>query len=159
MENKQRKNILQVVKFGCVGAFNTLVDYSVFYLFLSLFSVTKSVAQVIASGVAMVGSYVLNRHWTFGKHGAGTAKELAKFITVNIVSMLTVIFVMHLTYDFWHIENYANWVLSHMHIHFVLSGNKAIMFCKLCSSVFSVIVNFLGNKFWVFRGQNTGTEV
>lgn len=159
MKNKQRKNILQVVKFSCVGAFNTLVDYSVFYLFLSLFSVQKSVAQVIASAVAMTGSYILNRHWTFGKHGAGSAKEVAKFITVNIVSMLTVIVVMHLTYDCLHIENYANWMLSKMHIRFVLSGNKAIMFCKLCSSVFSVVVNFLGNKFWVFRGKNKETEV
>ncbi len=159
MEKEKRKGIVQVIKFGCVGAFNTVVDYSVFYLFLSLFSVHKSIAQVIASGVAMVGSYVLNRHWTFEKHGAGTAKELAKFITVNILSMVTVILVMHLTYDFWHIENYANWALSHLHIHFVLSGNKAIMFCKFCSSVFSVVVNFLGNKFWVFRAKNREMEV
>lgn len=159
MEKEKRKGIVQVIKFGCVGAFNTVVDYSVFYLFLSLFSVHKSVAQVIASGVAMVGSYVLNRYWTFEKHGAGTAKELAKFITVNILSMLTLILVTHLTYDILHIEHLANLALSKMHIHFVLSGNKAIMFCKLCSSICSVIVNFLGNKFWVFRTKSKETEV
>ena len=146
-----KNGILQMVRFGLVGCCNTLVDYGVFYLMIAAVNLHKSVAQVIATGVAMCVSFLLNRKWTFQKDGAGNLTEVARFIVVNTISMLVVIVFTHLFYDILHIETIANPFLSAIGISFAFEGDYAVMLAKLVASVFSVLVNFIGNKFWVFR--------
>ena len=153
-KNKTKRSLKQIVRFGIVGVFNTLVDYGFFYVFLSFAGLHKSIAQVFATAIAMCGSYLLNKHWTFGKEGRGNAVEIAKFLTVNIASMLTAIFFTHLFYDIFHIENIVNNCLGTMGVRYIISGDLAIMVCKVCASVFSLVMNFLGNKFWVFKAKN-----
>lgn len=144
-------NIKQVIRFGVVGVINTLVDYGVFYFLISLVNLHKGPAQVFATAVAMCGSFLLNRHWTFHCDGKGNIKEITKFIVTNIVSMLTVIVFTYLFYDMLHAERVVNAILSSRNISFVLQDDNAVMFCKLLASVFSIVVNFIGNKFWVFK--------
>ena len=151
----KKKNIRQILRFSIVGFFNTFVDYSVFYILLSAMHFNKSVAQIFATAIAMSGSYLINRYWTFQKHGKGSIGEIIRFVIINIIAMLSVIITLHLFYDLWHIEQMANHILAAAGVSFVLSGNGAIMFCKLCSSVISFFVNFLGNKFWVFRKKSS----
>jgi len=146
-----KNGMLQVVRFGLVGCCNTLVDYGVFYLMITAVNLHKSISQVIATAVAMCVSFLLNRKWTFQKAGTGNLAEIGKFIAVNLVSMLVVIVFTHLFYDILHIENLANAMLSAFGVSFAFEGDNAVMIAKLFASVFSVIVNFIGNKFWVFR--------
>jgi len=152
MEKKHnKKNMKQLLRFGTVGVFNTLLDYGLFYVFISPLHLHKSIAQVFATAIAMCSSYLLNRHWTFGKAGRGHFGEMAKFVAVNLLSMLTVIFFTHLFYDVLHAERTVNAALASMGASFAFSGDMAIMLCKLFASVFSLMVNFFGNKFWVFQ--------
>ena len=144
-------SIRQMIRFAVVGCANTAVDYVVFYLMISFVHLHKSIAQVFATGVAMCGSFLLNRRWTFEKTGRGKTSELIKFVCVNIVAMLTAIAFTHLFYDILHVEQAGNQLLAAMRLPYTLQGNAAVMFAKIIASVFSVAVNFLGNKFWVFR--------
>jgi putative flippase GtrA len=55
--------IRRVVRFGLVGVLNTAVYYG---LYLSLRTVTPYLAaHLVAFGLAMIGSYFLNCHFTF----------------------------------------------------------------------------------------------
>ncbi len=155
---KEQKALIQMIRFGLVGVFNTAVDYGIFYVLISFANLHKSFAQMIATGVAMCGSFLINRYWTFRKAGRGTAGEVIRFILTNVLSMLTAIVFTHLFYDILHAEYVANSVMSLIGISYVLEGNMAVMFCKLLSTVFSLAVNFIGNKFWVFRGGEEQTK-
>lgn len=155
MANKtdNKKNIKQAVRFCIVGLFNTIVDYGIFYILISIAGLHKSIAQVFSTAVAMCGSYLINRYWTFGKSGHGNAIEITKFVIINIVSMLTVMVFTHLFYDILHIENVANSALVILNINLYIQGDGAVMLCKAAASLFSIIVNFLGNKLWVFKDK------
>ena len=153
-KSKTKKSLKQLVRFGIVGVFNTLIDYGSFYVFLAIAGLHKSISQVFATAVAMCGSYILNKHWTFGKEGRGNAAEIAKFVVVNIASLLATIFFTHLFYDILHIENTINNYLGRLGVRYIISGDLAIMLCKVCASIIATVLNFFGNKFWVFKARN-----
>lgn len=150
---KTKGNLKQAARFGVVGFINTMVDYGVFYLLISVANLHKSIAQVLSTSVAMCGSFFINRYWTFERNGRSSAGEITKFIVVNLVAMLSVIFFTHLFYDILHIEQVVNAVFNAANKPYILEGDAAVMFAKLVSSVFSVVINFLGNKLWVFHNQ------
>ena len=152
-KTKSKESFVQVIRFGIVGLFNTLVDYVIFYLLLSFLHLNKGMAQVLATGTAMCGSFLINRRWTFGKHGKGNLSEIVKFLVTNLVAMATVIALTYLFYDVLHAERAGIAVLFALGSAFTLRGNLAVMFCKVLASFFSVAINFLGNKFWVFQSK------
>ena len=149
-----KTSIKQAVRFGVVGALNTLVDYGLFYIFISMINLHKSAAQVFATAAAMCCSFFLNRRWTFEKGGRGSTSEIVKFLIVNFVSMVTVIVLTHLFYDIWHVERLVNGALHIVGVGVTIQGDGAIMLCKVLASVFSLLINFFGNKLWVFSGKN-----
>lgn len=151
--NEMKKNLFQIVKFGLIGILNTALDYFLFFVFFSLLNIDKSLAQVLATAIAMTNSYFFNRYWTFGKQGKVQIGEMWKFVIVNLVSMCVTILCLNLFYDLMHIENIANGVLSYVGILYQFEGDAAVMFCKLVAVPFSLAVNFLGNRLWVF-GKN-----
>ena len=155
---KEKQSFIQLIRFGMVGVFNTAVDYGVFYMLIAFVHLHKGFAQVIATGIAMCGSFLINRYWTFRKTGRSTAGEVVRFVLTNAVSMLTAIAFTYLFYDILHAERVANGVLTVAGISYMLEGNMAVMFCKMLSTVFSLAVNFIGNKFWVFRAGEEETK-
>ncbi len=148
--NEMKKNIFQILKFGLIGILNTALDYFLFFIFFSLLNIDKNLAQVLATAIAMTNSYFFNRYWTFNKQGKAQFGEMWKFVVVNIVSMCVTILCLNLFYDVMHIENIANSALSAVGVSYQLLGDSAVMFCKLVAVPFSLAVNFLGNRLWVF---------
>lgn len=150
--------MVQVVKFALIGVLNTALDYFLFFVFFSLLHINKNAAQVLATALAMTNSYLFNRYWTFEKKGRVQAGEMWKFIAVNLVSMGVTILCLNLFYDVMHLERLANMLLSYTPLSLHLTGDAAVMFCKLAAVPFSLAVNFLGNRLWVFRKQSKGKE-
>lgn len=148
-----KTSLKQAVRFGVVGALNTLIDYGFFYLFISTLHLHKSIAQVFSTATAMCCSFFLNRRWTFEKGGRGSTSEIVKFLIVNLVSMVTVIVLTHLFYDIWHMERLINSALHAVGASVTLEGDGAIMASKVLASLFSLLINFFGNKLWVFSGK------
>ena len=147
----KKQNIIQIMKFCIVGVMNTIIDYGVFFLALSVLDTDKSVAQIFATAVAMTGSYIVNRHWTFEKKGAGKKRQIAKFIATNLISMSFTIVFLHFFHDVIHLQEMLNSILELSGIDYSLEGDIAVMLCKVAASTISLIINFLGNKFWVFK--------
>ena len=155
---KTNKSFIQVIKFVAIGILNTAVDYLLFALFFSVCNIDKNISQVFATTVAMTNSYIMNRYFTFNCSGAVKFNEMWKFIIVNLVSMSVTILLLNVFYDWWHVENAANSIIAALGIDFILKGDMAVLFCKLCAVPFSLCVNFLGNKLWVFGSKKSSDE-
>ena len=154
-ESNKKKDLYQIIKFGVVGFLNTAIDYLLFALFFSILNIDKSISQIFATSIAMTNSYILNRYFTFRKKGVVRLQEMFKFVVVNLVSMGVTIVLLFVFYDIMHIESVANILLLKLSVPFSLSGDAAVLFCKLLATPFSLAVNFIGNKLWVFASKKT----
>jgi len=75
----------EVAKFGAVGLVNTILDYAVLNLLLSIGPLK---AKVAATVVATTASYFMNRHWTFNtRDRAGLRREYVLFFALNLVGL------------------------------------------------------------------------
>jgi len=125
------KKFKPIIRFGCVGGLNTLVDFGVFILINSLVGVNYVVSQILSYSSGTINSYFLNKFWTF--EGAltskKTTKEIVQFVVVNSASL----------------------GVSLMSLSILLNDSSMnSFFAKIISMVLAQVVNFLGYRFWVF---------
>lgn len=125
-----RKDFTQLVKFGLVGVANTLIDFGVFILLHGYLNVFYALAQVISYSCGMTNSYFLNKFWTFQSQKAIRLEEVVKFVVVNLLSLGVSLVLLYL------VRGRGNWGVTES---------------KVLATSGSLLVNFLGNKFWVFR--------
>ena len=77
--------VTEVAKFGAVGLVNTVLDYAVLNLLLSIGPLKAKVASTI---VATTASYVMNRQWTFNNRDrAGVRREYVLFFALNLAGL------------------------------------------------------------------------
>jgi len=146
-----KESIKQAAKFSVVGLFNTAVDYIAFYIMLAIINADKSISQIVATAVAMCGSYIINKYWTFSQKGKKSNTQIIKFIVTNLVSMTCTIILMNVFHDYLHIHEWVNSFISLLDKSYRLSDDMGVMICKIVASCISFVINFIGNKFWVFN--------
>jgi putative flippase GtrA len=145
----------QLIKFGISGLTAASIDFFVYY---SASSVMPTMAAK-ALGF-LIGTYVtynLNKHWTWRKKDQDRMR-VAKFIGLYAISM--VINVMVNEYSLSIIPNNEFLLMMRPEIGdtselFALKLDKVFAFG--IATVVSSIVNFLGQKFWVFN-QNESED-
>jgi putative flippase GtrA len=124
----------QFIKFNLVGLVNTLVDYAVYSLLVTL-GVQYLAAQVVSYSAGMVNSYLMNKYWTFGERKtAVSGTQLLRFILLNLATLGLALLVLYVFSRQWG-------------IHPLVS--------KLAATVLTMAVNFVGSKLWVYRPVDT----
>ena len=140
----------QLVKFTMIGVLAVLVDLACYYLLLNVvpekmmgFVPNESVAKTISFLCGMSVTYSLNKLWTWKKRDR-SASRMAKFgvlygfsLVMNVAVNSSLLFLLH----------HFNYVLD-------LPGKYLIAFVG--ATGFSAVMNFLGQKFWVFRPDENG---
>ena len=81
-DNSSRRRLLI---FAVIGVFNTAVDVSIF-LMLRHVHLSIIVANVISTSIALGGSYVLNKRYTFQANNT-TRRSLPLFLLVTIAGL------------------------------------------------------------------------
>lgn len=143
-----KKSIGQFVKFALVGVMNTLVDFLVFQALNLMFGWTY-LAQVMGYCAGVANSYLWNSRWTFREEHRRSLREAVLFLAVNLASLGVSLGVMWLCMnplgitDSWAAEALPGWLSR-----FVTGGTVA----KLIATPCAIVVNFIGNKLFVFRG-------
>ena len=135
------QGLIQFIKFGLVGVMNTAVDFLV-YALLTWIGMQYLVAQVFSYSAGTLNSYVVNKLWTFGGKGAAGAenrkagkvdkKEFARFVLVNIGTLLLSIVLLYV-------------LKTGLGLHPLIA--------KIGVTAITVVVNYIGSKLWVFRSQ------
>ncbi len=123
-----KDEFVKFIKFNAVGIINSAVDYLVFTLLIAL-RLHFIPAQIISYVCGMLNSYIMNSRWTFGDK-RDTAGRVFAFIMVNLVALGVSIGVQALCNN----EFGFNELVS-----------------KAISLPFSIAVNFVGNRLFVFK--------
>jgi putative flippase GtrA len=127
----------QAVAYVVSGALVTLSDYGSFTLCFSVFNAGLLTATVIAYVVGLVVSYVLNRYWVYRK-GAENQSEATGiwrygvFLAVNLAITYGGLWAMQQAFD---ISPYIGKIIINLFMFFWI---------------------YLGNEFWVFKGEREG---
>lgn len=79
----------QVIRFGLVGGFVTLVGGAAYYIPATYFGVDPLLSNLLAYAVAMALGYVLHSSVSFKGHGSrdNVAKRTGRFLIVSLVSL------------------------------------------------------------------------
>lgn len=125
--------IKQFLKFNAVGLLNTAVDYLVFALLTQAFNLADTPAKLISYSCGILNSYVLNSAWTFKLERKRTLAEVLGFILVNVISLGAALIVLYLCRELLNIEE--------------------ALFRNLLATPVSMLINFFGNKLFVFRSK------
>lgn len=78
-KTETRKTLVQLVKYGVIGASNTLITLASFYVLNSQLGVPYTFSNVIGYVLGVVNSFVWNRTWVF-KAKSNLKREAVLFI-------------------------------------------------------------------------------
>ena len=67
--------LAQIGKFVSVGVINTLVDLGFFNLFRKIKGFSATTASYVSTTIAIIGSYIMNKSWTFASKGGDAGTE------------------------------------------------------------------------------------
>lgn len=120
----------QFLKFALVGLLGTLINFMILYFLTDIFKIYYMFSAFVAFLVAMTTNFVLNNGWTFKNNSNYIAKKYLKFFVVSVFALIVNLF-------------------------FLYFFTEKCGFYYLISQIFailpSVVINFLGNKFWTFE--------
>jgi putative flippase GtrA len=90
LPERWNKLVREALKFGIVGGANTVINYAVFNaLVLTLWPNGQLKATVIATVVATITSYFMNRHWTYrDRPKSAMRRETALFVLFNTTGLV-----------------------------------------------------------------------
>jgi len=126
--------VRQFIKFSIVGLINTGIHYTVFLLFYRIVSINYLIASVMGYCCGLLNSYLMNRKWTFNSGAVDKKNEFFKFIAVNVTALGINVASLRLLVESLGIKPEIS---------------------QLASIGLSLIVNFIGNKYWTFRPVKT----
>lgn len=122
------KMLIQFVKFNFVGLMNTALDYLVF-MGLGALGVNDYFAQIFSYTIGIVNSWIWNSRWTFQDKKI-TKKKIGAFLLVNLIALGAQLLILYVCID-------------------MLSIDRLI--AKIIATPFSLVINFLGNRLFVFK--------
>lgn len=156
---KSKDGIIQFIKFAAVGILNTVVDMVVFYLFVNFVGIIDLISKMISYTCGVVNSYFFNTAWTFKKERKRSRKEFILFFAVNLISYGVSVSVIYLCTN----VIFADLKLANLLMDTFLGGivsnaeNMNSMIGNIFAIPTSVIVNFILNKFFVFKANKSNS--
>jgi len=126
-----REGIKEFFKFAVVGLIRTFVNITILYLLTENLGIYYLFSAVISFIIAMTNNFILNKIWTFGEQiNLNLIEKYLKFLLVSIIALaINLLFLYTFTEIF--------------EIYYIISQVLAI--------TISLIINFIGNKFWTFK--------
>ena len=150
----EKKSIGQLARFLLVGVSNTLVDLVVTRLLQGAFGLlttavvlTYYIPKVVGFGCGVLNSYVLNSAWTFRAERHRDAREIGSFLLVNLLTLGLSLLLMYLLRDVFGLAAWWSGLVGTEGFGRLVTGE---FFCTLLSTGICLLVNFVGNKPFVF---------
>lgn len=147
-----KKTFVQFIKFGLVGVINTLVDFFVFQV-LNLLVGWTYLAQIAGYCCGIINSYLWNSNWTFKETKTNSGREMLLFLLVNFASLGVSLGVIWLCREVIGITDawVATWIPD-----WISGFVRGDTVCKLIATPCAIVVNFIGNRIFVFGKKKEG---
>ena len=134
--------VMQIAKFGQVGLFNTFLDWGIVNLLMSATAIFAgfwfSIFNVISFIIANIASFFWNKNWIFASEEKKVGKDFVQFFIVSLIGMGVKVGV-------------ASLIVTVMGAQFGISKELWANVGLAFATAFSMIWNFLGYKFIVFK--------
>ncbi|MBU1292201.1 GtrA family protein [Patescibacteria group bacterium] len=137
-----QKFIKQFSKFVVIGFINTALDFAILNLLMWWTGIYSGswiiLLNIVSFSIAVFNSYFWNKYWTFKDKDKIEAKEFSQFVIVTLIGLAinsSIIFGV-------------TTLISPM---FGLSPELWANLAKAAATGFSLIWNFAGYKFFVFK--------
>lgn len=139
---KSFKSLFQLSKFIETGVLNTFIDMGILNGLMWFFGVTSGIFivpfNIFSFSCATGNSYFWNKFWTFERKDKAGVKEFLTFFTITMVGMGINTLIVFLGTTF-------------IAPVFDLSGGAWANLVKIAATFVSMIWNFIGYKFIVFK--------
>lgn len=140
-------NIREIIIFGIIGVLNTSIDIGVFIFLKYIFNIDNQsdwiiLINLIAIIIAIIFSYFANKIFAFQHKSKTDTKEVSGFLIVNLLGFLVNTSILRITIGLLPLT------ISLSFIPFLI---EPAFIGKLLGSAGSMIVSFIGYKFFVFK--------
>lgn len=145
--------VAQITKFVSVGVINTLVDIGFFNVFRRVKGISATVASYISTTIAMIGSYFLNKSWTFQANG-DVATQAFKFFATTILGLYVIhngIVYLLTKKVLWPGKLALKIVRIFPFLRKLSDDFVTDNFAKVCAIAVTLVYNFVVYKFFVFQ--------
>ena len=137
MENKEnlKKAIIQFIKFGTVGAINTVLSYAITNGAYYLLHLHEQISNIIAFVITVFISFMLNGRFVFteNKEERNFWKSLLKvYASYSITGVFLTAILLYIEEELLGIPHYI---------------------ATLMNLVVTIPINFLLNKFWAYKDK------
>lgn len=116
----------ELLRFLVAGLSAVGTDLVIYYLMLNFFS--TEVSKAISFLFGTIVAYVINKYWTFEKYKK-SYNEIIKFVILYSITLG------------------ANVITNKI----ILDNFKIVFLAFLVATGVSTVLNFIGQKFWVFK--------
>lgn len=142
--------LYQFAKFAAVGTLNSFVDFGILNLLIFLTNINAGLGFVLFKTISFLGgttnSYFWNRYWTFESKDKPKINEATKFYLIAIIGGFLNISV-------------ASFVVDSIPKPDAISGNLWANIGALCGIFSTLLWNFIGYKFLVFKKQTNNLDI
>ena len=149
-----KKSFLQLIKFGLIGVSNTLIDFLIASALNALFGIYY-LAKIVGYACGIANSYFWNSRWTFREERRRDTREILSFLTVNLITLGISVLLQLLFRDALHL---GDWWIGFAGENWLTKLLNADRFCMLLAFPLTLIVNFIGNKLFVFGKRKKMAE-
>ena len=134
--------LLQAARFLLVGGLNTFIDLGILNLLIftggTAVGIWFSVFKGIAFIVAVLNSYIWNKHWTFDTKTQAQGKEFIQFLLVSIVGFIINVSI-------------ASFLVNVLGAPDTISENMWANVAAVTATFTGMLWNFMGYKLIVFK--------
>jgi putative flippase GtrA len=130
IKNKFLNRFGQFIKYGLVGAINTLITAVVLFVLQNVFGVSYKISNASGYIAGFFNSFAMNRRWTFKASQRSTIKQFFRFTAVFGISYLIQLGLVVIFID-------------------LLSMNKNM--AQLLGMVFYTLISYISNKLFTFK--------
>ena len=133
LSDEKKNSLVQFIKFGFVGASNTIISYVIYFVLVKL-SVYYLIASVIGFVASVINSFFWNNKYVFKKGKNESRSLVSSFIKTFIAYAWTGLFLSNILLYIW-VD--------------IMGINKII--APVITLLITIPLNFAINKFWAFK--------
>jgi dolichol-phosphate mannosyltransferase len=129
----QRHVLLELVRFGIVGASGYAVNFGSYALLVHYGGIEYHVSAIIAFVAGLINNFTWHRYWTFGQARDGHAGfQAMRFLIVSVIAFFFCLGILDVLVRF---------------------GGMSKLEGQAIANLAGAPLNFLANKLWSFRGD------
>lgn len=165
IKNKKLAALWQFVKFGMVGAFNTVLNYIIYNFCYYVFHSGAQVANLVGFVISVLSAFLLQSKFVFRQDENAEKRVWWKVLIKTYISYsITGLFLTALLLWLWldvinlgsHIGGLCDW-LAGIGLKFQ-PEDLAASLAPLLNMFITIPLNFVINKFWAYRQKKPAAE-